>query len=196
MSLDNEMDQMVRANETESLRAEVARLTSELAQARNVIHEWEESEAAKVVLGPILSEETEKVARLTAELAAMKTERDGLAAALHQLQSAARDVTNYYFNDYGLSAQQVTKLHNHLNAAIGDTPAAILAAVKAREKAEGRAEGFREASRRLRYSANEQDHDPTRNDYYSPCEQISGALNSEADELDGLASQLEGGAVR
>ena len=58
---------------------------AELAEARNVIHEWEESDAAKVVLGPILSEETEKVARLTAELAAEKTERDNYLAVLSQV---------------------------------------------------------------------------------------------------------------
>ena len=68
-----------------------------------------------------------EVTRLTAELAARTTERDGLAAALNSLQSAARAVAHYHRTGYGPEVHlRFHDLIDHLDAMAAQTEAATV----------------------------------------------------------------------
>ena len=192
MSLDNEMDQMVRGNEKATLRAEVARLTADLSalEADAALDKAELSRIRPKRGDPYFHSTVQEwaaeckqttelratVARLTAELAAMTEERDGLAEKNRLLTlrhaKSGHDMDTAGQCDAGCltcaakkaegRAEALTELLKTASITFDEDVVPLgynasieeaevwLASVKSRAKAEGWAEGMREAARYFR----------------------------------------------
>lgn len=134
----------------ETLRAEVSRLTAELAaqsskvsdlQHRNDKQAEEIEEHRRIrdtwLCGKHAEDWGDDDIKTTGcpycTLAARTEEKEAMAAALDCLQAAAKDVAQYHRDGYGPNVHvQMVRLIRHMEDAIGDTPTAILAAVRAK----------------------------------------------------------------
>ena len=158
MSLDNEMDQMVRGNELSSLRAQLAQSQGELEEAKSsfdlrwksdmrAIKMWQAAHPGNELVWP---SHDDLCVWLMAGLAAVHEERDALAAALEHTLDLAWDIsqkghhTNYDWNSDPLS---LTLIESEMYA-VRMKFAAILRARDDATLAQGRKDGLREAAKK------------------------------------------------
>ena len=109
------------ANRVHELEAEVARLTAELAEVKT------ERDNYLAVLSQVDEQLPGPGGDPANGVKRMREERDGLAAALNSLQSAARAVAHYHRTGYGPEVhRRFHDLIDHLDAMAAQTEAATV----------------------------------------------------------------------
>ena len=165
------------------LNGQEARIEDELVEAWEIWPELDDN----LLLDADVKRLVEIAKTATAELAAVKMERDGLAAWVdiqpHANQCSSR--TSHLVNG---SDEFVPHPCDCWKARMN--PAAILAARDLRVKAQGRAEGLREAAEHLRESAYGMS---ISTETYERADLQINRCRVEADELDRMAAQEKGG---